>query len=155
MATDGTQESADTFPAGMIAMSPEDAMRAMQAGEVPARLRVEGELHFFQQDKIAPPLALPSDELVAGSIVIHDASQLTQWPHVVRCHQLVLWQYQLDLPPNSQIEMIMPAGEHHWGTGAINLRDCPHLTHVPELRGYVHELRMWRCPQLTSLPMGL
>src|SRR5215469_2106485 len=122
MAKDQTRAPAESSSAEMVVMSAEDAMRAMQAGDVPARLRVEGDLYFYQQQKVAPPRALPTEELMADNIVIHDASPLTSWPRVVRCHELYLWGLQFDFPPDTLLEIDAPAETPSWGVRTLNLQ---------------------------------
>lgn len=131
-------------------------MHAMQAGEVPARLRVAGDLHFYRQYKVVPPRALPAEALEAGRIVIHDASLLTRWPRLVRCHTLILWNFQLDFAPDAVLELVAPADVPAWDARDLTLQNCPHLTHLPRLRGDVpHEIAIQNCPALEELPVGL
>jgi hypothetical protein len=175
----------------MTVMSAEDARRAMQAGQVPARLRVEGDLFFFRQNITAPvralpplalprlalpplalpplallplallplallPLALPAEELVAESITIQDASLLTQWPGVVRCHRLFLWRFQLDFSPDALVEITAPTDKRHWIGGVLHLQDCPRVTSLPNLRyDSLYSLRLENCPLVEALPAGL
>jgi hypothetical protein len=122
----------------------------MQAGDVPARLRVEGDLLFYKQYKVPPPRALPSEELVANSIIIHDASLLKAWPRVVRYRRLYLWNLQVDFPHDALLE-VEATGEHF--DSEIYLSDCPNITHFPELGATSPStLRLVSCPQLAALP---
>lgn len=141
----------------IVVMGADDAMRALQTGNAPARLRVEGSLHFYAQHNILPPLVLPSDELVAHDIIIHDASQLTHWPRAVRCKQLFVWKLQIPFPSDALLEILIPAyAPDGWRYTELNLTDCPRITRLPELRGDAL-LATWiyRCAALEELPAGM
>lgn len=155
MMTDGPGEMSKANEVDMVVMSAEDALLAMQSGEVPTRLRVEGNLFFYQQHNVAPPRALPTEELIAGDIIIHDASQLTQWPRVVRCRRLYLWNYQRDFAPESRVEFSPLGDENYWSSGELNMHDCKHVTNLPQLSGAIHELRLDSLPLLKEIPSGL
>ena len=150
---DSDDETRRASSEDMVVMSPEDAMRAMQAGDVPGRLRVEGDLQFYQNSKVPPPRTLPAEELVAGHIAIYDASLLEGWPRVVRSHDLFLWNLRVDFPPNALLEI---EEEGDAGTPSFRfviLQDCPRVTRLPELRSTSpRTLRLVNCPQLAALP---
>jgi hypothetical protein len=147
---DETQRASST---DMVVMSAEDAMRAMQAGNVPTRLHVEGDLLFYRQSKVPPPRVLPTEQLVAGSIVIHDASLLKAWPREVRCHQLYLWNLQVDFPSDALLAIEEARDAQTASYRAVNLQDCPRATHLPESRiTSLNSLRITKCPQLAALP---
>jgi hypothetical protein len=136
----------------MVVMSAKDALLAMQAGEVPPRLRVEGDLGFYQQDKGPFPRALPTEELIAGDIIIHDASRLTHWPRIVRCHMLYLWNFKHDLPLNALLEIDAPKDQRYRYARQLYLQNCLEVTHLPELhRTSLRELRLVSCTKLTAL----
>ncbi len=152
MVTDGPGEMGKAHEAEMVVMSAKDALLAMQAGEVPARLRVEGDLFFYQQHNIAPPRALPTEELIAGDVIIHDASLLTRWPRVVRCSELYLWNFKHDFPLDALLEIDEPANVRYSYARQLYLQNCLEVTHLPEL--YVkllRELRLVNCIKLTAL----
>lgn len=132
-------------------------MRALEAGKAPARLRVEGSLNIYTHHKTPLSLTLPAEELIARSLYIDDASLLTCWPRFVRCQYLHVSRLQLDFPPDSVLEIIAPTGmQDDWDVRTLHLQDCPHITHLPELRGeLLHELNITNCPQLASLPANL
>jgi hypothetical protein len=141
----------------IVVMAADDAMRAMQAGNAPARLHVDGGLHFYGQHNVTPPFALPSDELVAHEIIIHDASQLTHWPHVVRCKQLFVWKLQIPFPSDALLEVTIPAyAPGDWRYTELSLRDCPLISRLPELRGEaLLATPIYRCAGLEVLPAGM
>jgi hypothetical protein len=155
MATDNTEATEEAHQADLVVMTAKDAMAAMQAGEVPPRMCVEGGLHFYQQYNVAPPRALPADELVAENIIIHDASLLTQWPRIVRCHDLYLWNFWLDFSPESVIEQQVPADAQDGSAGELNLQNCPRVTRLPHMRGPLRDVRLDGCPLLEELPADL
>jgi hypothetical protein len=146
-------------------MSAEDAVLAMQAGDVPPRLHVEGDVHLYDQvwvaphkyEKLAPPRALPAEELVvAGDIVMHDASLLTQWPRILRCHELHVWKLPFDFPLDAEVEIAAPEESGGWSSNQLVLQECPHLTRFPTLRcAFLREARVDDCPALEALPAGL
>lgn len=145
-----------TSSADMVVMSAEDAMLAIQEGRVPDRLRVEGDLCFYQQYDVPLPRVLPAEELVAGSIIIHDASLLTRWPHIVRCHELYLWNFKHDFPPGALLEIDSPEEPEYRYTRELYLQNCLEITHLPELRfTSLRELRLTSCVKLTSMPGDL
>lgn len=149
---DSDDETRRASPVDIVVMSPEDAMRAMQAGDVPARLRVEGDLQFYQQSKVLLR-ALPTEELVAESIAIYDASLLKAWPREVRCHDLLLWNLRVDFPPNGLLEIEEVGDARTPSNRFVILQDCPHVTRLPDLRSTsLRMLRLVNCPQLAALP---
>src|SRR5215813_5670791 len=140
----------------MVVMSANEALLAMQAGEVPPRLRVEGNLSFYQQGTGLFPRALPAEELTAGSIIIHDASHLEHWPHVVRCQELFLTNFKHDFPPGALLEIDAPKDRRYRYTLQLYLQNCLEVTHLPELRcTTLRELRLVRCIRLRALSGGL
>jgi hypothetical protein len=147
--SDETQQASSV---DMVVMSAEDALRAMQAGDVPSRLRVEGDLHFYRQYKVPPPRALPTEQLEAGSIVIHDASLLNRWPRVVRCHELYVWNLKVDFPLDALLEIEEIQGARTGFGREVCLLNCLQATRLPELRfTSLRTLRLDNCVQLTAL----
>lgn len=143
----------------MITMSSDEAMTAMQSGEVPARLRVEGDLLFYfhphKQDNILPPRALPADELIATNIVIHNASLLTSLPRSIRCQEFYLWDYPGDVAAESVIEFFLEGDRRMWGIPGWMVKNCPHITRLPELRGDLNNAQLDNLPLLTGLPASM
>ena len=151
--SDETQQASSV---DMVVMSAEDALRTMQAGDVPARLRVEGDLLFYQQYKVPPPRALPTEQLEAGSIIIHDASLLEAWPRVVRCHELYVWNLKIDFPLNARLESDETQDARTRSVREVYLQNCPHVTRLPELCfTSLRTLRLVNCSQLAALPGSL
>src|SRR5215813_3307373 len=133
-------------------MSAKNALLAMQTGEVPPRLRVEGDLGFYQQNKGPFPRALPAEELIAGNIIIHDASLLTSWPRIVRCHELYLWNFKHDFPLDALLEIEAPNDRRYRYGPQLHLQHCLEVTHLPALRcKSLCDLRLVSCSKLTAL----
>lgn len=149
-------ETAQASSADMVVMSAEAALRAMQAGDVPARLRVEGNLWFYHKYEVVPPRALPTEELVAGNINIRDASLLKAWPRVVRCHDLYVRNLQVDFPLDALLGIDEIQDARSRSVREVCLQDCPHVTRLPELRfTSLRTLRLVNCSRLAALPGSL
>lgn len=146
----------DTSSVGMVVMSTEDARRAIESGNVPDRLRVDGELRFYAQSNVTLCRALPAEELVADVIIINDASALTHWPRVVRCRVLFLERFHLDFAPNTVIEIGDFVGASHGYGGRLELNGCSHVTNLPVVSSIApFAVHLRNCPRLLSLPADL
>lgn len=138
----------------IVEMAPEEAMAAMRRGDVPAQVRVTGDLHFYQQDKLPPPLALP-EELEAEDIIIHDASQLASWPRMIRCRQFFLWKLAIAIPADAVIHVV-PAERYSWRD--ISISECSALTTLESMQSESArpvKFQVQQCPLLRTLPTAL
>ncbi|MBA3824948.1 MAG: hypothetical protein H0X24_13765 [Ktedonobacterales bacterium] len=125
-------------------LSPEDAMLAIQTGRVPDEMVVTGDLRFYQQEKIAPPKALPAS-LTVDDLIIHDASLLTAWPRKLRCKSLYLWNLTIPIPAEAELYV----------ENDLNIKRCT-LTDLSALRvGPRCEVDLRMCENLRTLPPHL
>ncbi len=147
-----------------ITMSPEEAMAAMQAGDVPDEVIVNGDLRFYTHQGIASPKALPTS-LTVEELIIHDASLLTRWPQVLRCKVLYLWKLAIPIPDDAvlfverELDMRDASLESLAALRVapecvVEVVQCERLTRLPD-HLTLATLIAWGCPALAALPADM